>query len=158
MKHSIFILCVFLTGFSHAQNVDLITYLPVDPQPGDTLTIFCHVTYGTPGCVLMEKNIYLGGNAIFAEAFHCVDSFNHPSILCPTIDTFSFVTLPFYTGIYPFYYMPGYYDKAPCVAQYLLSGQPIPHPYVIGSIDIEVGTISSIDLNEKQNIRMGCIL
>ena len=72
-------------------------------------------------------------------------------ILCTITDTFYFTTLSSYIGSYPFYYMPGYYDEAPCVYPQLSSG-PLPHPYVIGHIDIEVGTVSTNELQQNQNI------
>lgn len=153
MKSIIIILLLTVGTISQAQIINSITYLPQNPQPGDTLTIFCKVDYPYPNCPLMEKNIYLGGNAIFAEAFHCQDSTSGPQILCPSTDTFQFKTLNSYIGIYPFYFMPGYHDEAPCIYPYTTSGQPLPHPYVIGHIDIEVGTVSTNNtLKQEENL------
>jgi len=151
MKILIINIFLLFTFSSFAQNIDLIRYEPQNPQPGDTLIIYCHVTYGQPGCVLMEQNVYLGGNAIFAEAFHCVDSFSQPAILCPVIDTFYFATDPQLIFTYPFYFMPNYYNQAPCVAQYISPGVLIPHPYVIGHIDIPVGTTNTENINDIEN-------
>jgi hypothetical protein len=152
MKSIIIILLLGVGTISQAQIIKSITYLPQNPQPGDTLTIFCNVDYPYPNCPLMEKSIYLGGNAIFAEAFHCQDSTPGPQILCPSIDTFQFKTLSSYIGVYPFYFMPGYHDEAPCIYPYTTSGQPLPHPYVIGHIDIEVGTVSTNEFQNRQNL------
>ena len=154
MRNIIFILCLCST-ICYSQNIDLITYSPQNPQPGDTLTIICHLTYGVPCCNgVREKNIYLGGNAIFAESFFCLDTItNHQTILYPETDTFYFATDPQLIITYPFYYMPGYHDEAPCMYPYLTSGQPLPHPYVIGHIDIPVGTVSTNNtIKQKENL------
>jgi hypothetical protein len=152
VKNIVIILLLAIGTICQAQIINSITYLPQSPQPGDTLTILCNVNYPYPNCPLMEKNIYLGGDAIFAEAFHCQDSTPGPQILCPSTDTFRFKTLDTYIGVYPFYYMPGYHDEAPCIYPYTTSGQPLPHPYVIGHINIEVGTVSTDELEQIQNL------
>ena len=139
MKIFMLIFCLFFCiTASQAQHIDSIKYSPQNPQPGDTLTIICYLTYGVPCCNgVREKNIYLGGNTIFAESFFCQDTITtHHTTLYLERDTFHFVTKPNLVLTYPFYYMPGYHDEAPCMYPYTVSGQPLPHPYVIGHIDI----------------------
>jgi hypothetical protein len=153
MKTLIISIFLLFTFSSFAQNIDLIRYEPQNPQPGDTLTIYCYLTYGVPCCSgVKERNIYLGGNAIFAESFFCLDTIlTHSAVLYPETDTFYFVTNSQLITTYPFYYMPGYHDEAPCYYPHFNDGSPYPHPYIIGHIDIPVGTTNTENVADTEN-------
>lgn len=145
-----FFLVIIVYSCSFGQIVNNISYIPEFPQAGDTLTIFCDVQYPTIGCPLMYKNAYRGGTSIIGEALHCQDSIAIQT-LCSIVDTFKIETHPTFTGTYTFYYMPGFYDESPCAYPTFPNGTPFPYPYVIGHIDIEVGSVSTKTLQEEQN-------
>jgi len=47
--------------------------------------------------------------------------------------------------------MPRYHDKAPCYYPHFNDGWPYPYPYIIGHIDVPVGTTNTENINDVEN-------
>jgi hypothetical protein len=137
------------------QYITDIRYEPAFPIEGDTLTIYCHVTYGSSGCHLESKEYeFISNDSVELRAFHCQ---GFATALCPTTDTFHIVIPVGVTGDVIFYYLPGFVtDDVQCTFPILGNGDTIPYPssidsvlitvYPSGSLGLEVGVTKVINI------------
>jgi hypothetical protein len=140
VKKLALIICLTVSGYIHGQAIDSISYVPKNPNPGDTITLFCYVAYPNIGCPLTSKSWYFGTNyTVYLKAFHCGGNL---SMLCYTTDTFKVVIPVGYPSNYTFTYMPGYKTQSPCTFPVDTNGDTIPYPYSTKSISINVGVTS----------------
>jgi hypothetical protein len=130
----------------NGQIIDSIKYQPEFPQPGETITFYCYVTYPNIGCSLEESDIYRQGTSIVAKAFHCGGFLTQ---LCPTIDTFQIELPSSYIGTYTFFYMPGFVINNFCNFPIFGNGDTIPYPYAVDYVEVPVGiNINTSHLNK----------
>jgi hypothetical protein len=136
IKKFALIICLTMSGYIHSQAIDSITYIPKNPSPGDTISLFCYVAYPNIGCPLTSKSWYFGTNyTVYLKAFHCGGNL---SMLCYTTDTFKVVIPVGYPSNYTFTYMPGFKNQSPCVFPVDTNGDTLPYPYSTKSISINV--------------------
>lgn len=142
MKKSWFICLLFAFTFAKSQTIGNITYTPANPNPGDTIKIFCDVAYPNIGCPLTSRKAYqVAGNNIILSAFRCVGMV---TMICYVTDTFKIVLSS--GGIYNFHYMPGLDTNGTCF-------KPLPsyqYPSAIKTIQINVGAVGIGELTNPQ--------
>ncbi|MCB0477865.1 MAG: T9SS type A sorting domain-containing protein [Crocinitomicaceae bacterium] len=142
-----FLFILFLPILSFSQSIDGISFEPTFPTEGDTITIYCDVTYGNTGCGLDSMSYeFFQNDSVAFRAFHCQGM---ATALCPTTDTFQIIIPIGVTGDIDFYYMPGFVTDDPnCTFPIFLNGDTIPYPSSVDSITIHIYPSHSANLKE----------
>ncbi len=103
-------LFILVNSNLHAQWIQSLTVIPVNPTPTDTITVLASCIFPSANCNLHSQYMSVNGNNINAGALHCLGA---ATVICNYTDTFKIDPLP--SGNYTFnFQVDAGYGSLPC--------------------------------------------